>query len=175
MGRTVLYLLFALAFFAAPAAAHEMRPGYLELKETGDETYDVLWKVPAAGEGLRLGIYVRFPAETEETSEHRGLFRGGAFVERWSVRHSGGLTGQTIEIDGLRSTFTDVLVRIERRDIDARKLCQGVLLPTTRGIHQRLKLVGVGHVAPVSLQPPRLFGRLGELAQRGVGVAQAPM
>lgn len=114
--RAALLILFVLAFLATPALAHEVRPGYLELKQTGEETYNVLWKVPATGDDMRLGIYVRFPAETEETREHRGLFIGGAFVERWSVRHPGGLTGQTILIDGLRSTMTDVLVRIERLD-----------------------------------------------------------
>ncbi len=116
MSRAALFLLFALACLAAPAWAHEVRPGYLELKQTGEETYDVLWKVPAAGDDMRLGIYVRFPEETVETSEHRGRFVGGAFVERWSVSHPGGLADQTIHIDGLRSTLTDVLVRVERLD-----------------------------------------------------------
>ncbi len=112
--RELTFALLALACFATPARGHEVRPGYLELKQTGEETYDVLWKVPAAGDDMRLGIYVRFPDETVETSEHRGRFVGGAFVERWSVSHPGGLTGQTIHIDGLRSTLTDVLVRFER-------------------------------------------------------------
>ncbi len=116
MGRLLTLALIALAWLSAPALAHEMRPGYLQLRQTGAETYDVLWKVPAAGNDMRLSIHVRFPASTEETSEHRGLFVGGAFIERWSVRHPGGLTGQKIHIDGLRSTMTDVLVRVERLD-----------------------------------------------------------
>jgi len=119
MSRAALVVLLALAcllFLAGPVQAHEVRPGYLELKQTGEETYDVLWKVPAAGDNLRLGIYVRFPEGTVETSEHRGLFAGSAFVERWSVRHPGGLADRTIHIDGLRTTMTDVLVRVERLD-----------------------------------------------------------
>jgi hydrogenase/urease accessory protein HupE len=108
-------VLFALAWFAMAATADELRPGYLELKQTGAETYDVGWKVPALGD-MRLGLYVRFPAETEEITEPRGRFVGGAFVERWSVRHPGGLADQTIHIDGLRTTSTDVLVRVERLD-----------------------------------------------------------
>lgn len=114
--RAVLLSLFAIACLVTPARAHEVRPGYLELKQTGEETYDVLWKVPAARDDLRLGLYVRFPDATVETSEHRGRFVGGAFVERWSVSHPGGLADQTIHIDGLRSTVTDVLVRVERAD-----------------------------------------------------------
>ncbi len=109
------FILFALACLAIPASADELRPGYLELKQTGEETYDVGWKVPALGD-MRLGLYVRFPAETEEITEPRGRFVGGAFVESWSVRHPGGLADQTIHIDGLRTTSTDVLVRVERLD-----------------------------------------------------------
>lgn len=116
MNRLLSLCLLTAAWLSAPALAHEMRPAYLELRQTGEDTYDVLWKVPAAGTDMRMSLYVRFPAGTEETREHRGLFVGGAFVERWSVRHPGGLAGQTIHIDGLQSTLTDVLVRVERLD-----------------------------------------------------------
>ncbi len=106
--------LLALLCLSGTALAHEVRPGYLELTQTGPETYDVLWKVPAAGESMRLGIHLRFPAGTEDTSEHRGVFARGAFVDRWSVRRAGGLTGETIHFDGLGGTMTDVLVRVEQ-------------------------------------------------------------
>jgi len=32
------------------ADAHEVRPGYLELRQKDAESYDVLWKIPAVGE-----------------------------------------------------------------------------------------------------------------------------
>lgn len=116
MRRLLALCLLAITCLCGPSFAHEVRPSYLELRQTGAEDYDVLWKVPAAGDDLRLGLHLRFPDGTEETSEHRGLFIGGAFVERWSVHHPGGLTGQTIHIDGLGATMTDVLVRVERLD-----------------------------------------------------------
>ena len=116
MRRLLAPLLLAAASLGPPLSAHETRPGYLQLTQTGEETYDVLWKVPAAGDRLRLGIYVRFPATTETTSEIRGRFVGGAYVERWSVRSPGGLDGQLLHIAGLRTTLTDVLIRVERLD-----------------------------------------------------------
>jgi len=117
MTRRALVLSLVLFIgLAIPASAHEVRPGYLELKQTGADTYDVLWKVPAAGGGRRLGLYVRLPAATEVTRDVIGRFVGTSYIERWSVRHPGGLTGQTIHIDGLRSMMTDVLVRVERLD-----------------------------------------------------------
>jgi hydrogenase/urease accessory protein HupE len=49
-------------------------------------------------------------------SAPRGAFVNNAFIERWSVKRAGGLAGGMIEIDGLRGTATDVLVRVERLD-----------------------------------------------------------
>ena len=74
--RLLLALAFVLIGAAQPARAHEVRPGYLELTETGADTYDITWKVPAMGD-LRLGLYVRFPDATEETREHVGQFVRG--------------------------------------------------------------------------------------------------
>jgi hydrogenase/urease accessory protein HupE len=109
-------LLALLCLVAGVAAAHEVRPAYLELRQTGAETYDVLWKVPAKGEDLRFGLYVELPADAVRVTEPRGDFVAGSFVERWSVRRKGSLDGTTIHIAGLAATKTDVLVRVERLD-----------------------------------------------------------
>ena len=53
--------------------AHEVRPAYLELRQTAPETYDVLWKVPARGADLRLGIYVEMPRGLPEGYRAAGL------------------------------------------------------------------------------------------------------
>jgi hydrogenase/urease accessory protein HupE len=116
--RYLTFVLVALCSgFAAPAAqSDEFRPAYLELREVDAETYDVLWKVPARGTDLRLGLYVAFPHDSVNLSEPRGVLSGGAYVERWRVRHAGGLVGQTLRIDGLAGSVSDVLVRVERLD-----------------------------------------------------------
>ena len=114
--KRFLFLFLLLAGSAGGVLAHEVRPAYLELKQTGPETYDVLWKVPGRGEDLRLGLYVELPAGTTNLSEPRASFVNSAFAERWSVKRVGGLTGGTIHIAGLAATMTDVLVRLERLD-----------------------------------------------------------
>ena len=48
------------AIVALPAAAHELRPAYLDIRETAADEFAVVWKVPARGD-LRLGLYVRMP------------------------------------------------------------------------------------------------------------------
>jgi len=114
--KRALLIVVLLATFAPGVFAHEVRPAYLELRQTGTETYDVLWKVPAAGEDMRLALYVRLPEGCVNLTNPRGTFSGGAYVERWRVQAPTGLAGERIAIDGLASTMTDVLVRIDFGD-----------------------------------------------------------
>jgi len=114
--RLLRDIICFLLVVVSAARADDFRPGYLELREHDAETYDVFWKVPAQGGNSRLGIYVVFPADTVNLSEPRGSFQGDAYSERWRLKRPGGLTGQTVRIDGLPSGITDVLVRVERLD-----------------------------------------------------------
>lgn len=116
MMRPFLTILFAVLTLLGPSAAHEVRPAYLELRETEPGTYDVLWKVPARGENLRLGVYVRLPDDARTLGEPRAVFADDAYLERWRFQREGGMTGQTIGIDGLRSTRIDTLVRFSTHD-----------------------------------------------------------
>ncbi len=108
-------MLVFLLLIAASVSAHELRPAYLELKQTDSETYDVLWKVPAM-QDLRLSLYVVFPNQCTELSQRRSQQLGGSFVERTSIRCKNGLSGSSIFVEGLSATFTDVLARVQRTD-----------------------------------------------------------
>jgi hypothetical protein len=105
-------LLLALS---VPVWADVFRPAYLELRQRDDETFDVMWKVPAR-DTMRLAITVVLPDGTETVSPARGAFVGDAFVERWTVRRPGGLAGGRVSIEGLPGSITDVLARVERTD-----------------------------------------------------------
>ena len=72
--------------WATTTRADVFRPAYLELRQTSVETYDVMWKVPAQGDTLRLAIHVVFPEGTVNLSKPRGNFVGDGFVERWTIR-----------------------------------------------------------------------------------------
>jgi hydrogenase/urease accessory protein HupE len=109
-------VLVAVLLAAGAAAADVFRPAYLELRERDAESWDVLWKVPALGDSLRLGIHVRFPAGVRSVDPPRGVFANGAHVTRYRVARAGGLAGQTIEIDGLAGSASEVLARVERAD-----------------------------------------------------------
>jgi hypothetical protein len=109
-------MVLSCLFVPAGIYSHEIRPAYLELHQTGLETYNVLWKVPGRGEDLRFGVYARLPQECQRIGELRTDFVNNSFTDRWTVRCEGGLSGSTIHIDGLSATLIDVLVRIERLD-----------------------------------------------------------
>ena len=111
---TALTLIISLHAFVLQA--HEVRPSYLELKQQTTDTFSVLWKVPAKGENLRLGLYVNFAENVEHIGTPVEMFIGGSYVKKWQVKHPNALVNTRIIIDGLHSTFTEALIRIERLD-----------------------------------------------------------
>jgi hydrogenase/urease accessory protein HupE len=108
------WVLFLCAV-AGLAYADVFRPAYLELRESGQDRFDVLWKVPAQDENTRLALRVRFPDGTTE-GEPRRAFTGDAIVERWTVQRRGGLIGQSIRFEGKAVGATDVIARVEWAD-----------------------------------------------------------
>jgi hydrogenase/urease accessory protein HupE len=115
LNRLIAAFLIVSLLWPAMVLAHEVRPAYLQIRETGSGTYDVLWKVPAVGD-QRLSLKLVWPADVTFLKEPRGELEEGAYLERYNVARSGGLTGASIAVEGLESTITDVLVRIERLD-----------------------------------------------------------
>ncbi|MBK6004768.1 HupE/UreJ family protein [Ramlibacter ginsenosidimutans] len=109
-------LVSALALGAAGAAiAHEMRPGFLELRESDATTYALLWKRPTGGE-VEIRIAPVVPDGCRLVTPDQQQLTPGAIVVRGTLRCPGGLAGKTIRIAGLETTMTDVLVRVQHAD-----------------------------------------------------------
>ncbi len=104
-----------LALAASPAAAHELRPAYLELRESASQEVDVLWKTPMRGE-MRLALAPVLSGPAEEITPVTTRESGGAAVQNWRLRLAEPLRGRTLHIDGLSATMTDALVRVEFAD-----------------------------------------------------------
>ncbi len=116
MTRALRYpVLLLLASFATATLAHEARPGYLQLTQTAPTTIELVLKVPAVG-NMRLSLSPRLPEHCELVAPAVTHIVDGAYMERATLSCATSLTGETIRIDGLSSTLTDVLVRFERRD-----------------------------------------------------------
>jgi hydrogenase/urease accessory protein HupE len=107
-------VLLALAW-APHAAAHEARPGFLELRETGPETYSLLWKKPTGGE-VEIQIAPVVPEGCRLATPDRQQLTPGAMIVRGTLSCAGGLAGKTIAIAGLDATITDVLLRVHHAD-----------------------------------------------------------
>jgi hydrogenase/urease accessory protein HupE len=111
-----LLLAGLLGLLAAPALAHEARPGFLELRETGRETYSFLWKKPTGGE-VEIQIAPVLPDGCRlATRDTQQQLTPGAIIVRGTLGCEGGLAGKTFVIAGLEATFTDVLVRLHHTD-----------------------------------------------------------
>lgn len=111
----LLLTLLVQMFLVTSAAAHELRPAYLNVREVTENEFSVLWKVPALGD-MRLALYVRLPETCRPEAEPIKSIEGAAYVERWTSICGSGLSGREIVVDGLSSTLTDALARIEYRD-----------------------------------------------------------
>lgn len=109
----LLFIVFTCGL-CSNALAHEVRPGYLELREIDPNHWDVLWKVPALGE-TPLGIHVQLPGTCGDSKPGVRLVNN-AYISRWRTHCSAGLIGNEVRIDGLSATRTDVLARVERVD-----------------------------------------------------------
>lgn len=111
-GALAFFGLLAFAGVAGNASAHEVRPGFLQLREGDPGVYEVTWKVPALGE-MRLHLDPVFPDTCVQRTPPSRHADGGAYIDSWSIACEGGLQGRRIEIAGLRQTLTDVMVRLQ--------------------------------------------------------------
>jgi hypothetical protein len=97
------------------AAAHEVRPGFLEIVQNGDATYSFLWKKPTGGE-VEIAIAPVVPKECRLVVPGQQQLSPGAVIVRGTLECPGGIGGRTIAIAGLETTITDVLIRVQHAD-----------------------------------------------------------
>jgi len=146
-------LVMVASLFAVSADAHEARPGYLQLTLHDEESVSLLLKVPAIGQA-RLGLYPNLPANCVAGGEATRYIVDNAYTERASFKCSGGLVGQTVTIDGLSTTLTDVLARVERPDgtTQVARLTPAAPsfvieeIPSSFGIASTYLVLGVNHI-----------------------------
>lgn len=105
-------LLACLALLLAAAAqAHEVRPAYLQIDQSGPHRYTVIWKTPQLS-GMPLPVVLTLPEGARTISGPGKQEMPGATIERSIVAIPGGIAGRRIDFVGLQATITDVLARI---------------------------------------------------------------
>ena len=107
-------LVFLLNFFYISSQAHEIRPAYLEIKQTTDSTYNVLWKIPLiSNKSPKLDPVL--PTGFQLHQQQESLL-ADAYIRKYEGFYSNSLNGKTIAIQGQELTLMDVLVQIHLLD-----------------------------------------------------------
>jgi hydrogenase/urease accessory protein HupE len=115
---SALLALLLLAGLAAPpiASAHEIRPALLDISETSEGVFQVVWKVPTRGDRA-LALEPTFPADWTIAVPPSARTVPGAWVQYTTYRSAkGSAIGETIAVDGLSVLQTDVLLRLNLAD-----------------------------------------------------------
>lgn len=114
--RVALALLCSL-WAASAAWAHEVRPAYLEIDQTGADAYTAIWKQPTLGEfAIHLAPHLSNGWLDQPPTDQYAA--DGYLIRQWTI-HSRGpapLDGRTVSIEGLGDTITDVFIRIRLKD-----------------------------------------------------------
>jgi hypothetical protein len=113
---TRLFQTLTVAFgllIATAAFAHEVRPAYLEIDQTGIAAYKVIWKQPTMGD-VAIHLVPHLSNGWLEQRPADQYAAAGFLVRTWLVKQQkpDQLDGRTITIEGLEDTMTDVYVRI---------------------------------------------------------------
>ncbi|VIO80975.1 HupE/UreJ family protein [Bradyrhizobium ivorense] len=110
----MLGLIIALALaWGLPAAAHDARPAYLEIKETAVGHFALLWRTPMVA-GLRLPLSLKLPDGVADLRQPVVQETNDWLVERrWVAAGPEGLANRRIQFVGLEFTTLDALVRVE--------------------------------------------------------------
>ncbi len=112
--RVISSWMCVLLLGSSMATAHELQLGYLELKQTGPETFAMLWKLPAKTD-LR-DIRPTLPPECKFTTPPQHVQTADSYIERADITCAGGLDGKTISMQPQWAALLDVLVRVVRLD-----------------------------------------------------------
>jgi hydrogenase/urease accessory protein HupE len=114
--RVFVFSLLAVSAIVAPRLlAHETRPAYLEIVETSQNHYEIVWRTPV-NSGMRLPILLQLPKDAKNLNVPTVQELTDSLLERRSIEVSGGLAGKRIEFVGLQATIIDVLVRVQLLD-----------------------------------------------------------
>ena len=106
------YALVVLSSFFFAAQAHELRPAYLSITETQANQYQLLWKTPANAD-KQLALKPIFSLKCKVSEGQRQIEPFKFAIETWRMNCQTSLKGESLSIEGLDKTLTDVLVRTQ--------------------------------------------------------------
>ncbi len=95
--------------------AHEVRPALLQLTETTPGTYQATWKQPVVGD-MAIRLIPRLSSGALDRTPDAQTVAPGFIIRVWRVAHGRPLDGQTVSVEGLPQSVTDVILRVTAAD-----------------------------------------------------------
>ena len=151
----ILSFCFTLVFLLLMSAADadEVRPAYLAMQETSPDSFAVLWKYPVSTNNLKA-LQVVLPDGCEILGDKNQWQDEAYAIGRWNMRCLSGLFNKPIEVTGLDSSSTELLLRIEFLDNNTlvqrlTPLRNRVIVPehpTIKGIITSYFVTGIEHI-----------------------------
>ncbi len=96
---------------SAKGRSHEVRPAYLQIVQTSENSYEVFWKVPSMGDAVPKIQPVFPPFFTVEILQNPNQIPGSV-IYSYTISSEEMLQGNILRIEGLNKTLIDVLVNI---------------------------------------------------------------
>jgi hydrogenase/urease accessory protein HupE len=110
-GSSLILGFFLSVTLATFSLAHEIRPAALQITETTPGTYEAVWKQPAVGNmAIRLAPHLSSGSLDKDPTTQS--LEPGKIIKRWSVKGGASLDQQTLTVEGLSESVTDVLVSV---------------------------------------------------------------
>jgi hydrogenase/urease accessory protein HupE len=133
---TTLLALFTWLALGAVAEAHEIRPALVQITQRDAHHYDILWKQPVNGE-IAVHLVPRLSGGALDGEPSLATVTPTFALKLWRnvSDESQPLNGQTLSIEGLERTITDVLVNVNLSD---GRSVQQFLKPNRPSVHLEL-------------------------------------
>lgn len=100
---------------ASATQAHEVRPALLQITQAPDGGYEVMWKQPIVGD-MGLHLVPHLSGGGLDRAPDAESSAPGFLLRIWRLPKAPSLDGQTITVEGLPESVTDVLVRVTAGD-----------------------------------------------------------
>jgi len=116
-GFLLALLTLAAVAFGAPVLAHEVRPAYLEIRQTDAAHYAVVWKQPTLGDvAIHLAPHLSNGWLEQPPADQYAA--AGFLIRAWKITDPAAnpLAGRVLAVEGLEDTMTDVFVRVTLRN-----------------------------------------------------------
>jgi hydrogenase/urease accessory protein HupE len=152
MKRVWLFLAALFLLWAGPAAADELRPGYLSVSQSSAEAWRLVWKAP-----IKAGVVTRakpaLPATcTLGTPTAQVIDRSNVTI--FTARCPQGIFGKPIGLTGIDAAFIDALIRIAPlgRSVQTAVLTHAAPMITVRAVPDRFEVartyvrLGIDHI-----------------------------